>query len=160
MQVPPILVSLVLVGWFLRPASPTTGPATPETAWTKLKRIDFVGALFLLLSIIGLCLLLDLAGSRLAWTLPEIAGLSGATAVTLIAFVVSACYVPNPIFPLRLQINSLEELLLVKLAAAGVFRVSFGIESVVDGLVKFAITDDIPTEFEVKGVEQVLPVEN
>lgn len=35
---------------------------------------------------------------------------------------------------------------------------SFGIESVVDGLVKFAITDDIPTEFEVKGVEQVLPV--
>lgn len=77
-----------------------------QSYWSRLKRIDFTGALFLSTSVLCLCLVLDLGGSRIPWISPWILILLGGALVSGIVFVVSSKRAPEPIFPLRLITRS------------------------------------------------------
>ncbi|KAK6443061.1 hypothetical protein LTR95_000776 [Oleoguttula sp. CCFEE 5521] len=103
-QVPPTLIAIAMVIWTLHiPVRDTA--AAHQSKWVKLRRIDFAGAFFLSTTIVTACLILDLGGDKLAWSSKWIYLLAGATAVSAIAFTVSALYVHEPIFPLRLLRN-------------------------------------------------------
>ena len=100
-QVPPTLAAIVIVAVALNlPAAKVTDKS--QTTWDRLKRIDFTGAFFLAATILSLCLILDLGGSRLPWTSPWIFVLVGATFASGLCFVASARYALEPIFPLEL----------------------------------------------------------
>lgn len=73
-----------------------------QSNWDKLKRIDFTGALFLGATVLSLCLILDLGGTRIPWTSHWIFILLGITIACAIVFVISARYAAEPIFPLEL----------------------------------------------------------
>lgn len=83
------------------PAGKATGDKT-QTNWDRVKRIDFTGALFLGATILSLCLILDLGGTRIPWTSSWMYVLIGITIVCGITFVISAKYAAEPIFPLEL----------------------------------------------------------
>lgn len=103
-QCPPTLLALALVAWKLKIHCPTSNPA--ETSFTKLRRVDFLGAIFLSLSIICGLLVLDLGGQRMPWTGPMILFLFGGSLVALNIFLlVEAFWAKEPIFPLRLLLN-------------------------------------------------------
>ena len=100
-QVPPIVLAIVLVQWKLQ-LTPPKHAIVHQSKWEKLKRIDFIGAFFLCLTISSICLILDTGGQKFPWNsgvIKSMAGIGGAAAV---AFVVSATLVPEPIIPLRL----------------------------------------------------------
>nr|OQO31991.1 hypothetical protein B0A51_00333 [Rachicladosporium sp. CCFEE 5018] len=100
-QVPPTLIAIAMVVWTLH--IPTRDPAAAsQSKWAKLRRIDFAGAFFLSTTVVAACLILDLGGDKLSWTSKWMYVLAGTTFVSAIAFTVSATYVQEPIFPLRL----------------------------------------------------------
>lgn len=100
MQLPPILLAIVLVQWRLQL---NVNPADARhTKWEKLKRIDFIGALFLCSTILSICVILDTGGQKLPWNSSFIKGFGAAGILCAVAFVVSSKLVPEPIFPLRL----------------------------------------------------------
>lgn len=103
-QCPPTLLALALVAWKLQiPCLPITSTQSPIS---KLRRVDFLGAIFLSLSIVCGLLVLDLGGQRMPWTDPQILLLLGASVMTLNMFVfVEAVWAKEPIFPLRLLLN-------------------------------------------------------
>ncbi|KAK3112975.1 hypothetical protein LTR53_010185 [Teratosphaeriaceae sp. CCFEE 6253] len=100
-QVPPVVLAIALVHWRLH-LSPRDAETAAESKWAKLRRIDFVGAFFLCLTILALCLILDTGGQRVPWTSPAIGILAGVGGVAAAAFVVTASVVPEPVLPLRL----------------------------------------------------------
>lgn len=73
---------------------------------SKLRRIDFLGAILLSASIVCGLLVLDLGGQRMPWTDPLILALLGASVVTGNLFLlVEGCWAKEPIFPLQLISN-------------------------------------------------------
>ncbi|KAK3659472.1 hypothetical protein LTR56_001362 [Elasticomyces elasticus] len=99
-QLPPIILAIFLVQWQLH--------LTPKqdnqkrSKWDKLRRIDFVGAFFLVLTILSACLILDIAGQRAPWNSGLVRAMGAVAVLSGIAFVATASIVPEPIFPLRL----------------------------------------------------------
>jgi len=103
-QCPPTLLALSLVAWKLE--IPSLATASTQSALSKLRRVDFLGAIFLSISIVCGLLVLDLGGQRMPWTDPKILLLLGASVMTLNIFVlVEAAWAKEPIFPLRLLLN-------------------------------------------------------
>jgi hypothetical protein len=100
-QVPPTLAAILIVAVALNlPAAKLTNES--QSTWARLKRIDFTGAFFLAATVLSLCLILDLGGSRLSWTSPWIFALLGTTIASTLCFIASAKYAAEPIFPLEL----------------------------------------------------------
>ncbi|PVI04942.1 MFS general substrate transporter [Periconia macrospinosa] len=70
---------------------------------SKLSRVDFLGATFLTISILGLLLPLQVAGDRVPWSHPLILGSLGAASVFLVLFcVIEQRFAREPIIPLEL----------------------------------------------------------
>lgn len=101
MQVPPMILAIALVQWRLdlKPKEEQTKTST----WKKLRRIDFMGALFLSGTIFSLCFALDSGGQKIPWDSPTMIGILVLGAVSTIAFVLSARWAAEPIFPLRIM---------------------------------------------------------
>lgn len=73
---------------------------------TRFKRIDFLGAFFVMMTIISLLLILDLGGIKVPWQRPSMITLI----LLCVLFAALFCYVElyvaaEPIFPLRLLMN-------------------------------------------------------
>jgi hypothetical protein len=100
-QVPPTLAALTMVAIALKlPAAKSTDKT--QSNWDRVKRIDFAGAFFLGATILSLCLILDLGGTRLPWSSSWIYVLIGTTLASAIVFIISAKRAAEPIFPLEL----------------------------------------------------------
>ncbi|KAI5366203.1 Putative major facilitator superfamily, MFS transporter superfamily [Septoria linicola] len=98
-QVPPTILSIVLVHSRLHlPRRESSG----HTQWQKLKRVDFVGAIFLCATIFTICFILETGGRQFPWKGPTIISMAVGAAIALAGFVISAHVVAEPIFPLRL----------------------------------------------------------
>ncbi|PVH69662.1 MFS general substrate transporter [Cadophora sp. DSE1049] len=103
-QCPPTILALALVAWKLDISSKEEGPA--QSHISKLKRIDFLGAIFLSLSIVCGLLVLDMGGQRMPWTDPMVLGLFSVSTASLSLFaLVEGFFAKEPIFPLRLLLN-------------------------------------------------------
>ncbi|QIX01990.1 hypothetical protein AMS68_007507 [Peltaster fructicola] len=101
-QVPPTLLAILLVQWRLQ-LKPTNVSETHQTSWAKLKRVDFIGAFFLCLTVGSFCFVLDRAGTgELSLQSPIAIAFIVTGGVSLIAFIISGNYAVEPIFPLRL----------------------------------------------------------
>jgi len=95
---------MALVAWKLK--IPTQEAEVTKSQFSKLKRIDFLGATLLSTSIVWGLLVLDLGGQKIPWLDARIVALSGASLVTGICFLlVEAFWAKEPIFPLRLLLN-------------------------------------------------------
>jgi hypothetical protein len=74
-----------------------------QSVWTKLKRIDFTGAIFLSLTILAFCITVDIGGQKVTWNSPLLLGVVGSGVLSAIAFFFSTKYwAKEPIFPLHL----------------------------------------------------------
>ncbi|KAF4627684.1 hypothetical protein G7Y89_g10464 [Cudoniella acicularis] len=103
-QCPPTVLALFLVIWKLKDLHSETTPA--QSHLSKLRRIDFLGAFLLSISIVCAILVLDLGGQRMSWASPKMLILLGTSVVTGNLFiVVEAFWAKEPIFPLRLLLN-------------------------------------------------------
>jgi len=103
-QCPPTILALALVAWKLHISSKEEGPAQMHIS--KVKCIDFLGAIFLFVSIVCGLLVLDMGGQRMPWTDPVVLGLFSAATASLSLFVlVEGLFAKEPIFPLRLLLN-------------------------------------------------------
>ncbi len=103
-QCPPTLLAAFLVAWKLQPSHFEDGPA--QSQLSKLRRVDFLGATLLSVSIVCGLLVLELGGKRMLFTHPTILSLFGASLVTGNLFLlVEAFWAKEPIFPLRLMLN-------------------------------------------------------
>lgn len=86
--------------WQLR--LPFKADSVDQSKWEKLKRVDFIGAIFLCFTIFAGTFVIDVGGQKLPWDSPTLIGIIVAGVVSAILFVVSAKRNPEPIFPLRL----------------------------------------------------------
>ncbi|KAN0099992.1 MFS general substrate transporter [Hyaloscypha variabilis] len=103
-QCPPTILALALVAWKLK--IPSLATASTQSALSKLRRVDFLGAIFLSVSIVCGLLVLGLGGQRIPWTDPKILLLLGSSVMALNIFVlIEAVWAKEPIFPLRLLLN-------------------------------------------------------
>ncbi|KAB8532567.1 hypothetical protein FH972_025512 [Carpinus fangiana] len=105
-QVPPMFVAIGMVAWSLRLPVPSSAATTEgESQWAKLKRVDFFGAISLLITILAICLALDLSGQGFSQNSTYVYVSLGVGFVASIIFVISAKLVREPIFPLKLLIQ-------------------------------------------------------
>ncbi|CZR61827.1 related to multidrug resistance protein [Phialocephala subalpina] len=104
-QAPPTILARVLVAWKLQP-SHCQDDSKGHSHVSKLRRIDFLGATLLSVSIVCGLLVLELSGKRMPFTHPTILSLLGASIITGNLFLlVEAFWAKEPIFPLRLMLN-------------------------------------------------------
>lgn len=99
--VPPTIFTLIVVAMF----SKLPGPKhinTSQSPLEKLRRIDFRGAFLLAGTVLCICLVLDLGGSRIPWTSHWIFLLIGTAFACSVFYVISARNTPEPIFPIQL----------------------------------------------------------
>ncbi|KAF7874623.1 uncharacterized protein EAF02_008600 [Botrytis sinoallii] len=103
-QCPPTILALMLVIWKL--------DITPQqicgrqSHFSKLSRIDFLGSIFLSVSIVCGLMVLDLGGHRMPWTDLKLLSLLGISiAAGILFFLVEGFWAKEPIFPLRLLRN-------------------------------------------------------
>lgn len=98
-QLPPTLAAMLLVQKRLDlPQRESSG----LTQWQRLRRIDFLGSIFLCSLIFSACFILDTGGQRYPWTSQPILITSIAGLLSLLGFLITANIVSEPIFPLRL----------------------------------------------------------
>ncbi|KAF7872240.1 hypothetical protein EAF04_003164 [Stromatinia cepivora] len=103
-QCPPTILALMLVIWKLEISPQQAGDK--QTQFSKLCRIDFLGSIFLSVSIVCGLLVLDLGGRRMPWTDLKILSLLGISlAAGGLFFLVEGFWAKEPIFPLRLLRN-------------------------------------------------------
>ncbi|KAF2245268.1 MFS general substrate transporter [Trematosphaeria pertusa] len=102
-QCPPIFFSILLVQWKLHVPQKSLENSSNESSWDKLKRIDFVGGLWLSLTILAALLVLDTGGQKFPWSHPIIIASACVAAVGGVAFcLVERYWAKEPIFPLQL----------------------------------------------------------
>ncbi|KAG9603963.1 MFS general substrate transporter, partial [Aureobasidium melanogenum] len=98
-QCPLLLLSIVLVWWRLE--EPQRNAELKQSIWTKLKRIDFVGAFFMSIAILASITSFDL-GSKQAST-PVLVTLVAVAVTAWVLFALAEKFWANePIFPLEL----------------------------------------------------------
>lgn len=117
-----MFMAMAMVSWALRlPASsaPANGGTQSESQWTKLKRVDFLGASSLLVTILAICLALDLSGHGFSKNSTFVYVSLGVGFVAGIVFVISAKRVREPIFPLKLltHLNAVSNYAVILLCA-------------------------------------------
>ncbi len=78
----------------------------PKVKRRKSETIDYVGSLFLVLTIVPMLLAFSWAGTKYPWGSPFILGLFGFTLVSLALFVFTETRVKTPVLPLSLFKNS------------------------------------------------------
>ncbi|PSN71462.1 putative major facilitator superfamily transporter [Corynespora cassiicola Philippines] len=128
-QCPPTLLSIILVEWKLKLPQKNLEETKSETNWDKLRRIDFVGAFFMSLTILAALLVLDTGGQKYAWTHPVILSSFCLTIVSGISFaLIERYWAREPIFPLQLLtryvvVTSYISLLLQNFAQSALFFV-------------------------------------
>ncbi|KAI4698421.1 hypothetical protein J4E81_005644 [Alternaria sp. BMP 2799] len=71
-QVPPVVLSIVLVQWKLDVPQKTFKPGHCESTRDKLRRIDFIGAVCMSITIFTALLVLDTGGQKYDWNHPVI----------------------------------------------------------------------------------------
>ncbi|TGO82225.1 hypothetical protein BPOR_0884g00020 [Botrytis porri] len=77
-----------------------------QSYFSKLRRIDFLGSIFLSVSIVCGLMVLDLGGHRMPWTDHKLLSLLGiSVAAGLLFLLVEGFWAKEPIFPLRLLRN-------------------------------------------------------
>lgn len=101
-QCPLGILAIILV-WLIFHERPKT---VTESKMVRFKRIDFLGAFFVMMTIISLLMILDLGGIKVSWERPSMISLIS----LCILFSAVFCYVElnvavEPIFPLRLLQN-------------------------------------------------------
>jgi hypothetical protein len=103
-QSPLMALALALVYFRLPNYSPAClGSSCKVSSWTKLQRIDFLGAGLLAMTIVSALLVFDIAGQKLPWTHPITLTIFGCSLVFGNLFLlVEAFWAKEPIFPLRL----------------------------------------------------------
>ncbi|KAF2099452.1 MFS general substrate transporter [Rhizodiscina lignyota] len=105
-QAPLTGIAMVLVAWRLNiqpKMKSTTKADEDQSIGAKLKRIDFVGAIFMSTTILAAAMILDMGGDKVSWASPTIGILAGATVLSGIMFYVTEKYwAKEPIFPLHL----------------------------------------------------------
>jgi hypothetical protein len=95
---------MALVAWKLK--IPTLETELKESQFSKIMRIDFLGAFFLSTSIVWGLLVLDLVAQKISWLDLRVLALFSASLVTGICFLlIEAFWATEPIFPLRLLLN-------------------------------------------------------
>lgn len=99
-----IAIILVAIKLDIKPKNTNNGAqAKTETVGDKLKRIDFFGAIFLISTILGVMLILDLGGNKISWKSPFMLILIATTILSGVLFyVVEKYWAKEPVFPLRL----------------------------------------------------------
>ncbi|KAG4035758.1 hypothetical protein MFRU_001g05260 [Monilinia fructicola] len=103
-QCPPTVLALVLVIWKLE-ISPQQA-IDKQSHFSKLRRIDFLGSIFLSVSIVCGLLVLDLGGHRMPGADLKVLLLLGVSVATGSLFIlVEGFWAKEPIFPLRLLRN-------------------------------------------------------
>jgi MFS family permease len=103
-QCPPTILALGLVAWKLH--IPSFQEEQKQSQWSKLRRVDFLGAILLSISIVCGLLVLDFGAQRMPWTHPTVLALFGASLVSgNLFFIVEAFWAKEPIFPLGLLLN-------------------------------------------------------
>ncbi|KUJ07478.1 MFS general substrate transporter [Mollisia scopiformis] len=103
-QCPPTILAAFLVAWKIQPSYVEEGPI--QSQLSKLRRIDFLGAILLSASIVCGLLVLELGGKRMPFTHPTILFLLGASLVAGNLFLlVEGFWAKEPIFPLRLMLS-------------------------------------------------------
>lgn len=103
-QCPPMLIALLLVIWKLE--IPPDQCTLRQSNLSKLRRIDFAGAIFLTIFIVCGLLVLDLGGQGHSYTSPYILSLFGASLVAGNCFLlVEGLWAKEPIFTLSLLLN-------------------------------------------------------
>lgn len=103
-QCPPTIIAALLVAWKLKPTRFEDGET--QSQLSKLRRIDFLGAILLSVSIVCGLLVLELGGKRIPFTHPTILMLLGGSLVAGNLFLlVEGFWAKEPIFPLRLMLN-------------------------------------------------------
>jgi MFS family permease len=107
-QAPVMIVAMILVAWKVdikpksNPGDENTDQSTQDIR-AKLKRIDFLGALFMSTAILSAMLILDMGGEKVPWTSPIILLLAGISVLSGLSFYLTEkYYAKEPIFPLRL----------------------------------------------------------
>ena len=101
-QLPLTAASLIMITIHLEQHS--TGVARPKTS--KLKRVDFLGSLLLVGTLVLLLLGLNSGGNIVSWHHPLVLTSLPLSAVLLIAFIVAEeKFAPEPIIPVRLILN-------------------------------------------------------
>ncbi|TGO56817.1 hypothetical protein BOTNAR_0215g00120 [Botryotinia narcissicola] len=103
-QCPPTILALMLVLWKLDFTPQQT--CGKQSHFSKLRRIDFLGSIFLSVSIVCGLMVLDLGGHRMPWTDLKLLSLLGiSVAAGILFFLVEGFWAKEPIFPLRLLRN-------------------------------------------------------
>ncbi|KAM0804156.1 major facilitator superfamily domain-containing protein [Usnea florida] len=101
-QLPLTAASLIMITINLEQHS--TGVARPKTS--KLKRVDFLGSLLLVSTLVLLLLGLNSGGNIVSWHHPLVLTSLPLSAILLIAFIVAEeKFAPEPIIPVRLILN-------------------------------------------------------
>lgn len=105
-QAPLTGVGMILVAWKLKvkpQANAQEDALDPPTTWSKLRRIDVIGALFMSGALLASLLILDMGGDKVSWSSPIIGILAGITLLSAILFYFAEEYwASEPIFPIRL----------------------------------------------------------
>ncbi|KIW00575.1 hypothetical protein, variant [Verruconis gallopava] len=100
-QCPVTFIAIGLVAWKLPVSSKSGG--TTEAAESKLKRIDWVGAVTLSLTILSALIIVDMGGQKYPFSHPIIISAMVTFAVAGVIFLVTEDrYAKEPIFPLHL----------------------------------------------------------
>lgn len=103
-QCPPTLLAIILTARLVPSTSTEEDAESTEfsSPLARFSRIDWAGALCMVVAIVSLLLPLEMAGPRLPWTHPFILGCLVLSAVTICLFVVVELrWAAEPIFPLR-----------------------------------------------------------
>lgn len=99
-QVPFIVVSGILVAFLVKV------PVRESDTWGRLKRIDFLGAITLVLTLVTLLLGLNTGGNQVSWTHPLVLTSLPVSAVFLGLFIyVEANIASEPVIPVHLLLN-------------------------------------------------------
>lgn len=99
-QVPFIVVSGILVAFLVKV------PVRESDTWERLKRIDFLGAITLVLTLVTLLLGLNTGGNQVPWTHPLVLTSLPVSAVFLGLFIyVEANIASEPVIPVHLLLN-------------------------------------------------------
>jgi hypothetical protein len=98
-QCPLLILSIVLVWWKLE--EPQQNVELKQSIWTKLKRIDFVGAFFMSVAILACITAFDFGSKKANSTLIAILVAVGVTAGVFFVLT-EKFWAEEPIFPLEL----------------------------------------------------------
>ncbi|OQD73908.1 hypothetical protein PENDEC_c013G05835 [Penicillium decumbens] len=99
MQVPLLVISTFLVAW-------KVNIRVKETDEARIKRVDFLGAVTLVITLVTLLLGLNTGGNQVPWTHPIVLASLPLSALFLGVFIyVEALVAPEPVIPVKLLLN-------------------------------------------------------